>query len=64
MPCIKRHDNGDEMTALFHSVGLRWGDIATQIGEPVKCEPEGIVPNPGLLQWISTLSDKVKDQLE
>lgn len=58
------HLNIDKMTALFHSVGLRWGDIAVQIGEPVKGEPDGIVPNPELGPWISALSDKVQDQLE
>jgi len=58
------HFKMDKMTALFHSVGLRWGDLQRQIGEPIEGEPDGIVPNAELGQWLTALSDKVQDQLE
>jgi hypothetical protein len=57
------HFNSDKMTKLFHSVGLRWGDLQRQIGEPIEGEPDDIVPNAELGQWLSALQNKVQDQL-
>jgi hypothetical protein len=58
------HTNIDKITALFHGVGLRWGDLEVQIGEPVVGEPADIVPDRGLGQWLSAVYQKVKDEVE
>lgn len=73
--CPDISEDLEKVTKMFHSAGLRWGDIAEQITVPEPGEtyehakaklgePEGIKPDPDLAKWMGEQIGRISDEFE